>query len=107
MNIAIILFMVAGMFIFTIGVIGVLRFPDFYSRLHAAGKSDSLGAILVIIAVALYNLSDFNLANALVSIKIMLIAVFIFVASPTATHAVTKAAMVIGVTPWVKGKAKK
>lgn len=107
MDIAIIIFMVAGMFIFTIGVIGVLRFPDFYSRLHAAGKSDSLGAILVIIAVALYNLADFNLANVLVSIKIMLIAVFIFVASPTATHAITKTAMVIGVTPWVKGKAKK
>jgi multicomponent Na+:H+ antiporter subunit G len=107
MDIAILILMVLGMFIFTIGIIGVLRFPDFYSRLHAAGKSDSLAAILVITAVALYNLGDFSLANVLVSIKIMLIAVFIFVASPTATHAITKTAMVIGVTPWNKGKDKK
>lgn len=106
MNIAIISFIFAGMFIFAIGVIGVLRFPDFYSRLHAAGKSDSLGAILIIIAVALYNIVDFNLANVLVSIKIMLIAVFIFVASPTATHAITKTAMIIGVTHWSKGKSR-
>ena len=107
MSLAIALFLLGGMFIFTIGVIGILRFPDFYSRLHAAGKSDSLGAVLVVIAVALYNIQDFNLANALVSIKIILIAVFIFVASPTATHAITKAALVIGVPHWTKGGPKK
>lgn len=106
MNIAIIIFLLLGMFFFTVGVIGVLRFPDFYSRLHAAGKSDSLAAVLVIIAVALYNLQDSSVGNLLVSIKILLIAVFIYVASPTATHAITKTALVIGVTPWSKGEKK-
>lgn len=106
MSIAVIVFLIFGVFFFTVGVIGVLRFPDFYSRLHAAGKSDSLAAVLVIIAVALYNLQSFSAANLLVSIKILLIAIFIYVASPTATHAITKTAIVIGVTPWAKGQKK-
>jgi len=104
MSIAIIFFLVTGLFFFTIGVIGVLRFPDFYSRLHAAGKSDSLAAVLIIIAAALYQLQDFSFGSILVAIKIMLIAVFIYVASPTATHAITKTALVIGVVPWAKKK---
>ena len=104
MSTTIIIFLIAGLFFFTIGVIGVLRFPDFYSRLHAAGKSDSLAAVLIIIAAALYQLQDFSFANVLVAIKILLIAVFIYVASPTATHAITKTALVIGVTPWAKKK---
>ncbi|OEU71993.1 MAG: sodium:proton antiporter [Desulfuromonadales bacterium C00003093] len=107
MSIVVVIFLLAGLFFSTVGVIGILRFPDFYSRLHAAGKSDSLAAVLVLLGVALYNLQEYNLDNLLVSIKIMLIAVFIYVASPTATHAITKAALVIGVTPWTKGKGSK
>ncbi len=91
---------VAGLFFFTVGVLGVLRFPDFYTRLHAAGKCDSLAAMLVIAGVAFYNLADYSFANLLVSIKIMFIATFVFIASPTATHAITKAALVLGVEPW-------
>lgn len=91
---------VAGLFFFAVGVLGILRFPDFYTRLHAAGKCDSLAAMLVVAGIALYNLTDYSFANLLVSLKIMAIAVFVFVASPTATHAITKAALVIGVEPW-------
>lgn len=96
----------AGLFFFFVGVVGVLRLPDFYTRMHAAGKCDSLAAELVIIGVALYNLQDFTLASVLVSLKILLIAVFIFVASPTATHAITEAALILGVEPW-KRKGEK
>ena len=94
----------AGLFFFAIGTIGILRFPDFYTRLHAAGKCDSLAAVLVIAGVAAYNLGDFSLAAVLVSLKILAIAVFVFVASPTATHAITEAALIVGVKPWTKGK---
>ncbi|MDK2848313.1 MAG: multicomponent Na+:H+ antiporter subunit [Desulfuromonadales bacterium] len=93
---------VAGIFFFAVGVLGVLRFPDFYTRLHAAGKCDSLAAVLVIFGIALYNLVDFSPLNLLVSLKILAIAAFVFVASPTATHAVTEAALIIGVEPWTK-----
>jgi multicomponent Na+:H+ antiporter subunit G len=93
-----------GLFFFAAGVIGVLRLPDFYSRLHAAGKCDSLAAVLVLFGVALFNLHTPDLAHVLVSLKILAIAVFVFVASPTATHAITEAALVVGVEPWTKEK---
>jgi len=106
MTIIVSLFILFGLFFFTIGVLGILRFPDFYSRLHAAGKSDSLAAVLVIIGVALYNLQELSFGNLLVSLKILLIAVFIFIASPTATHALTKTALIIGIKPWEKGEKR-
>lgn len=94
--------LLAGVFFFAIGTIGILRFPDFYTRLHGASKCDTLAAVLVLVAVALFNLIDFSLANLLVSLKILAIGAFISVASPTATHAITKAALVVGVEPWTK-----
>jgi multicomponent Na+:H+ antiporter subunit G len=98
--------LLAGVFFFAIGTLGILRFPDFYTRLHAAGKCDTLAAILVLLAVALFNLIDFTFANLLVSLKILAIGAFIFIASPTATHAITKAALVVGVEPWSKERRR-
>ncbi len=96
-----------GLFFFAAGVLGVLRLPDFYTRLQAAGKCDSLAAVLVLLGIALYNLQPLNLANVLVSLKILAIAAFVFVASPTATHALTEAALIVGVEPWTKEKKPK
>lgn len=93
-----------GLFFFLVGTIGILRLPDFYTRLHAAGKCDSLASVLIIGGVALYNLQPFTFASLLVSIKLLLIVIFIFVASPTATHAITEAALVLGVKPWTRKK---
>ena len=93
-----------GVFFFAIGTIGVLRLPDFYSRLHAAGKCDTLAMTLTVSAVALYNLQDLSFASILVSWKVFAIVFFISMASPTATHAITKAAMIVGVEPWLKKK---
>lgn len=94
---------VLGVLLFGVGVLGVLRFPDFYTRMHAAGKCDTLGSILLLLGLALFNLQDFTFANVLVSLKILSILAFVFVASPTATHALTEAALVVGVEPWTKG----
>ncbi len=107
MTIAAAVLIIAGLFFFAVGTLGILRFPDFYTRLHAAGKCDSLAAELVILGVALYALGDFSVGNILVSIKILAIAGFVFVASPTATHALTESALVVGVEPWEKGKRSK
>jgi multicomponent Na+:H+ antiporter subunit G len=92
-----------GVFLFAVGVVGILRFPDFYTRLHAAGKCDTLGAILLLLAIALFNIQEFSLTNTLVSLKILAILAFVFVSSPTATHAITEAALIGGVEPWTKG----
>lgn len=107
MSVVVVVLLVAGVFLFAVGVLGVLRFPDFYTRLHAAGKCDTLGSILLILALAIFNLQEFTLANLLVSLKILSILVFVFVASPTATHALTEAALVVGVEPWAKGDQRK
>jgi multicomponent Na+:H+ antiporter subunit G len=71
--------------------------------MHATGKGDTMGALLTFTGLALYNLHHgFSLETILVSIKIMFIAVFIFLANPTATHAITKAGLDSGVKPWTK-----
>ena len=102
LNVIAIVLIVAGLFFFIVGVLGILRLPDFYSRQHAAGKCDSLASVLIFMGIAVYVLNDFNLANVLVALKIMLIAAFVFIASPTATHALTESALIIGVKPWSK-----
>jgi multicomponent Na+:H+ antiporter subunit G len=85
-----------GIFLFASGTLGLIRLPDFYCRMHATGKCDTLGALLALLGLVIYN--GFNL----VSLKIIFIVVFIFVANPTATHAIGRAALVNGVKPWMK-----
>lgn len=107
LSILAIFFLSIGMFFFFAGTVGILRLPDFYSRLHAAGKCDSLAAVLMITGIALYNLQPFTFGALLVSAKLFLIAVFIFITSPTATHAITEAALVLGVKPWTRKGRKR
>ncbi|MBW1739732.1 MAG: monovalent cation/H(+) antiporter subunit G [Deltaproteobacteria bacterium] len=107
MNIIVTLLLFAGLFFFTGGAVGILRFPDFYSRLHPAGKLDTLGSLLAITALALFNLHHFSIGTLLTSIKIILILVFVFLASPTATHAIVDAGVRAGLAPWVKGEERR
>jgi multicomponent Na+:H+ antiporter subunit G len=82
-----------GILVLGFGVIGILRLPDFYTRMHAAGKTDSLGAVLVVLGFVLYNGQSLAPAD-------------IFIASPTATHAVMQTAIALGVKPWSKKEEK-
>ena len=101
-NVIVILLLFCGLVFFTGGAVGILRFPDFYSRLHPAGKMDTLGSFLMVLAVALSNLNDFSWAAVLTSLKILLIIVFIFILNPTATHAIVDAGFRAGMRPWTK-----
>lgn len=101
-----VLLIVTGFFFFFATTIGILRFPDFYTRMHAAGKGDILSALLMLTGLALYNLHHFSVGALLVSLKILLISVFIFLASPTATHAIIDAGFESGVKPWTKEEQK-
>ena len=99
------IFIVLGLFFFTGGSLGILRFPDFYSRLHPAGKLDSMGLLMTMTGMAIFTLQDFSLAAILTALKIMLIVVFVFITSPTATHAIVDAGVRAGLEPWtVPGK---
>ena len=102
MNIVVIILLTIGFFFFITTTIGIIRFPDFYSRMHAAGKGDISSSFLMALGLALYNLHHLSAGTILVSLKIVLIAVFIFLASPTATHAILAAGFEAGVKPWTK-----
>ncbi len=107
MNIIVTVLLIAGLFFFTGGVVGILRFPDFYSRLHPAGKLDTLGSFLMMIALALFALDHFSLGSLLTSLKIILIVALVFLTSPTATHAILDAGVRAGLPPWTKGSKRR
>ena len=83
----------AGSIFVLIGAFGLVRLPDFYTRLHAAGITDTLGAELILLGLM------FQAGISLVTVKLILISLFIFFTSPTATHAVANAARVMGLKP--------
>ncbi|MEM9421855.1 MAG: monovalent cation/H(+) antiporter subunit G [Pseudomonadota bacterium] len=89
------LLFVAGSAFVLLGAIGVLRFPDFYTRLHAAGITDTLGADLILLAMAL------QADNFLTIVKIGLVFIFILLTSPVSTHAIAHAAYKRGLNPKV------
>jgi multicomponent Na+:H+ antiporter subunit G len=93
-DVIIIFFISSGFFFFTTATLGLLRLPDFYARLHATGKGDTLAVFLSLLGFALYY------GFSLTGLKIVFIAVFMFLAQPTATHAISRAAYRCGVRPW-------
>jgi multicomponent Na+:H+ antiporter subunit G len=107
MNILVIVFLISGLLFFTGGAVGIIRMPDFYTRLHPAGKLDTMGILMTMTAVALYNLDDFSISTLLSSIKIILIVAFLFITSPTATHAIVDAGVRAGLGPWTKEETKR
>lgn len=78
-------FILVGLFAFLVGTIGIIRFPDVLSRIHAAAKCDTLGALLCLTGLIIFN--GFNI----VSLKILLVLIFIWVTNPTASHLIGKA----------------
>jgi multicomponent Na+:H+ antiporter subunit G len=102
MDIIVIIFTLTGLIFFFATTVGLLRFPDFYSRMHAAGKGDTLSSLIMLLALVFYNFHELNLANILVAFKVLLIAIFIFMASPTATHAIIDAGYESDIEPWTK-----
>lgn len=83
----------SGSFFALVGAFGALRFPDFWSRLHAVSVTDSGGMILLILGMCVH--SGLNL----VTVKLIIIMAFLFITGPTATHAVANAAWVAGLRP--------
>ncbi len=78
--------LIAGVFFGITGALGLFRFPDFFTRVHAASITDSMAAILIIGGLLLQ--SDFGLT----AVKLVFILLFLLLTSPTASHALAKAA---------------
>ncbi len=106
MEIVVGLALAIGLIFFLGGTVGILRLPDFYSRLHAAGKLDTLASLMMLLGLALANVEHFTFLGLLTSLKILLIVVFVFIASPTATHAIVDAGVRAGLKPWTKEEGR-
>jgi multicomponent Na+:H+ antiporter subunit G len=85
--------LVTGGVIGIIGGIGIHRFPDFYSRQHATGITDTLCAMLILFGLGL------QAGISLAAFKLALIFLFFFMTSPTASHVLANAAMHSGLKP--------
>ncbi|MEH0023024.1 MAG: monovalent cation/H(+) antiporter subunit G [Desulfobacter sp.] len=102
MDILVIICLAFGFLFFLGGAVGIIRMPDFYSRLHPAGKLDTLGIMAMVVGLSLYNLHHFTLGTVLLTIKMLLIVFFVFLSSPTATHSIVDAGMRAGLRPWTR-----
>jgi len=96
LTIVAVVLMLGGAFFLTVSALGLLRLPDFYARTHAVGKSETLGTILMLSGLAVYNGWELS------TIKIMFIVFFVLIANPTATHAIARAALRTGLQPWTR-----
>ena len=86
-NLASALCLLIGSFLCLSGGVGILRFPDFYTRMHAAGVTDTLAAAMILIGLMLQN------PEGLVMLKLLLILLMTIFISPVASHALAKTAL--------------
>lgn len=95
--------MIAGLVFMFGSAVGLIRLPDFYSRLHAVSMLDTMGLLFFVAATGTYTLwHHFSYESVFLTLKIVFIAVFIFITSPTATHAIVDAGIRAGMQPWKK-----
>ncbi|WP_142856472.1 monovalent cation/H(+) antiporter subunit G [Salinigranum halophilum] len=93
-EIAVVVLAAGGVFFAAVAAVGLVRLPDLYTRAHATSKSETLGAVLTLAAVAL--VVDAGLST----LKAGLLLLFMFLTNPTAAHAITRAAAEQGIEPW-------
>lgn len=91
---------IVGSFFSIVGGIGLIRLPDFYTRGHAAGMTDTMGAGCILLGLCLQG------GLTLITVKILFILLFLFFGSPTASHALGKGAYLSGLKPFVKHTLK-
>ena len=85
-TIATTVFLAGGAFFGLTGAVGLLRMPDFYTRLHPAGKADTLAQTLFMIGLL------FQAPDITTGLKVILVTTFLYMTAPTASHAITLAA---------------
>ena len=89
--------LLSGAFFLVTGALGMIRLPDVFTRMHAAGMADTMGAGLILAGLCLYSGAN------LVTVRLVLILAFLWFTSPIATHALAKAALSGGAEPYTLG----
>jgi len=91
----------AGAFFFLVGTLGLLRFPDFYARTHAATKCDTVGAGSILLALVILRAPEPD------TLKLIVLAGLVFLSSPTVAHALARAAYRTGLVPDTKARPER
>ncbi|MBW6489860.1 MAG: monovalent cation/H(+) antiporter subunit G [Lentimicrobium sp.] len=97
-NLIVAIFVLAGAFFSLLAAVGVIRFPDVYTRMHAATKAPAFGILLFLIA-AVFFFADFY-----TSVISLMIVVFIFLTAPVASHIISRVAHLLNTEIWSKTK---
>jgi len=94
MEILSIIFILWGLFFLIVAAIGIIRLPDVFTRSHAVSLTDSLGAFLLLIGIAIYEGLSMNL------LKILAVLSLLYLQNPVIAHATLRAAIRAGLKPW-------
>ena len=91
-----IIFIVPGLFFLIVAAIGVIRLPDVFCRSHAVSLTDSLGAFLMLVGIALHE------GLGTIMLKILVVLALLYILNPVIAHATIRAALRSGLKPWKK-----
>jgi multicomponent Na+:H+ antiporter subunit G len=95
-NLIVSVFLIAGAFFSLLAAIGVIRFPDVYTRMHAATKAPAFGILLFLVAAVVFFADFYTTAISL------MIVVFIFLTAPVASHIISRVAHLLNTEIWSK-----
>ncbi|MDG1873985.1 MAG: monovalent cation/H(+) antiporter subunit G [Mariniblastus sp.] len=105
-NLVVWAFLISGSFFSIVGGVGIIRLPEFYSRLHGGGVTDTLGAGLIIVGLLIHGVgglffeTDVSVVGQLLTaIKLLMILFFLLITSPASCHALAKSALTQGLKP--------
>ena len=96
-----------GLFFMLVGTFGVLRMPDIYTRLHAAGMTDTAGAGFLILGMCFHTVQGMMHGQThwwTVLVRLVLVFFFLLLTSPISSHALARAGLAGGVEPWTNDK---
>lgn len=92
------LFIFLGLVLIFFGTLGIIRFPDIYTRLQTSSKCDAAGAIALLVGLMVKEGLDS------LSLRILIILIFLLLTNPVASHAIARSAAIRGIKPWRKKK---
>ena len=98
-----------GLFFMLVGTVGVLRMPDVYTRMHAAGMTDTMGAGFLLLGMAFHTVAGMMHGEThwwTVLVRLVLIYLFLLFTSPIASHALARAGIAGGVEPWTEAQGR-
>jgi multicomponent Na+:H+ antiporter subunit G len=100
MDTAIYILLGIGLFVNAMSIVGILRFPDMYTRLHAATKTTTFGGIFMVIAVILHSIVISDAASTTIIIHSAVALLVVIFTNPISAHAIARAALIEGIKPF-------